>query len=208
MDNLIIGHALIYGGDPTQANGAGMILLGETRDAITVNPQVSISHGKTDSKGGIPLLGTGYTDGGQPMANLPLIGNQKDQLNMLLPGSTLQNDVLSFGSRPRKLTIDDYNTLCIIPVDEVDQGANGIDAPNAIWFPFFITQEFGQFTYDLPEGDDNLTAFSRDTNVISVYHTEDQAASPIPEDARRGFRGSPNNAGLQGWSLPDHSANL
>jgi hypothetical protein len=62
----------------------------------------------------------------------------------------------------------------------------------------------------LPDGDDILSNYTRDTVIASLYHPTDHAGNTVPKEARAGFRGSPEGAGLTAgtWSLPDHSANL
>lgn len=206
------GPALVYLGDPTQASGAGMNFLGHVRGEITVSPQVNISMGNVDAKGNIPLADAVFNSGPQPIAGIPFVDEEKAKLTELLPGSSTVtnggNTALLLGSGVEKVAVADIGTLCIIPVDEVDQGTNGIDSDNAWWFPRAITQAFGQFSYTLPDGEDILNDYSRDTTIASLYHDKDHAGTTIPKDARPGFRGSPNGAGISGWSLPDHSANL
>lgn len=209
-----VGPALVYYGDPTQASGAGMNFLGHVRGEITVNPQINIAMGNVDAKGNIALADAVFNSGPQPLANIPFVDEEKAKLQHLLPGSSIASnggkDALLLGSGVEKVAVADIDTLCIIPVDEVDQGTNGIDAPNAWWFPRAITQTFGQFSYTLPDGDDILNDYSRDTTIASLYHDQDQGGNNVPKDARPGFRGSPEGAGMGSgtWSLPDHSANL
>ena len=212
MGKYKIGPALVYMGDPTQANGAGMIFLGHVRGEITINPNINISTGMVDAKGNIPLAETLFNSGPQPVANIPFVDEEKEKLKELLPGSSIATNggdgALLLGAGVQRIPVADIKTLCIIPVDEVDKGTNGIDAPNAWWFPRAICNAFGAITFALPDGDDNLSAFTRDTSIISLYHEKDQAGSNVPKDARPGFRGAPADAGVTGWSLPDHSVNL
>lgn len=209
-----IGPALVYMGDPTQASGAGMNFLGHVRGEITVNPQINISFGNVDARGNIPLADAVFNSGPQPIANIPFVDEEKAKLQQLLPGSSLATNggktALLLGKGVKKIAVADIDTLVIIPVDEVAVGTNGIDAPNAWWFPRAITQEFGNFTFTLPDGDDILGGYSRATVIASLYHPTDQGSNTVPEDARAGFRGSPEGAGFTAgtWSLPDHSANL
>jgi hypothetical protein len=207
-----IGPALVYMGDPTQADGAGMTFLGHVRGEITINPNINISTGQVDAKGMIPLADTVFNSGPQPVANVPFVDEEKEKLKELLPGSSIVTNggdgALLLGAGVEKIAVADIDTLCIIPVDEVDQGTNGIDAPNAWWFPRAICNQFGAITFQLPDGEDNLSNYTRDTAIISLYHETDQADATIPKDARPGFRGAPSEAGISGWSLPDHSSNL
>ncbi|MDZ7658088.1 hypothetical protein [Fodinibius sp.] len=212
MGTYKLGPCLAYLGDPTQASGAGMQFLGHIRGETTVNPNINISTGRVDAKGMMPLADTLFNSGPQPVANVPLVDEQKEKLKELLPGSSIVSDggdgALLLGSGVQRIAVSEIGTLCLIPVDEVDQGTNGIDAPNAWWFPRAICTDFGSITFALPEGDDNLSTFARDTVLTSLYHDVDQADSNIPKDARPGFRGAPSEAGITGWSLPDHSTNL
>lgn len=212
MPEYKLGPALTYLGDPTQASGAGMTFLGHTRGDTTINPNINISTGQVDAKGNIPLADAVFNSGPQPVANIPLVEEAKEKLKELLPGSSIATNggdgALLLGSGVQKIAVADIPTLCIIPVDEVDSGTNGIDAPNAWWFPRAICNQFGAITFQLPDGEDNLSNYTRDTAIISLYHETDQASTSIPKDARPGFRGAPAEAGITGWSLPDHSANL
>ena len=209
-----LGSALAYLGDPTQASGAGMSFLGHMRGETTVNPNINISTGMVDAIGNTPLADTIFKSGVQPVASMPLVDEAKEKLKELLPGSSIATNggdgaLLLGGGGVEKIPVSDIPTLCIIPVEEVDQGTNGIDAPNAWWFPRAICNQFGAITFQLPDGEDNLSNYTRDTQIISLYHDVDQGSTTIPADARAGFRGSPNEVDSNlSWSLPDHSANL
>lgn len=215
MDDFNVGPALVYYGDPTQANGAGMNFLGHYRGDATVDPQISVAKGYVDAKGITPLADAVFYNGVQPIANIPFVDEEAEKLSLLMPGSKVvtngSDKTLLLGTGVKKIPVTDINTLCILPVDEVDQGTNGVDADHAWWFPRAITQTFGNFTYALQDSaDDVLSNQTRDTTIASLYHATDQAGNTLSEDARAGFRGSPKGAGLSDgdWSLPDHSANL
>ena len=51
--------------------------------------------------------------------------------------------------------LDVIGTLAMIPYDELDQGTNGVDAPNGIWVPAAVCYDLGNWVYNLPEGTDD-----------------------------------------------------
>lgn len=204
-----LGPALVLYGDPTQASGAGMNFLGHVRGEITVNPNLNISFGRVDARGMIPLADAVFNGGAAPVASIPFVDEEKAKLKELLPGSSIVTNggdsALVLGSGVKKVAITELKTLCIIPLDEIDEGTNGIEAPNAWWFNRAVTNQFGSFRFSLPEGEDNLSNKTRDTQIASLYHSTDMDGNTVPANARAGFRGSPNALSLT-WSLPDLSA--
>lgn len=203
-----LGPALVLYGNPTVAAGAGMDFLGHVRGEITVNPNINISFGRVDARGMIPLASAVYNSGAAPVASVPFVDEAIDRLKALLPGSSVVENgghsALVFGSGVKKIPLSDLKTLCIIPVDEIGEGTNGIDAPTAWWFPRAVTTQFGAIRFSLPEGDDSLNNKTRDTQIASLWHATDMDNNAVPADARAGFRGSPNAVGLS-WNLPDLS---
>lgn len=203
-----IGPAHVFYGDPTQAAGAGMLYLGKTRGETLVALNVNVSVGKTDQDGMTPLASTVFNSGPAPVITIPFVDEEKAKLVKQIVGSALvtngSNTALVFGAQPKKIALADIGTLVLIPVDEIASGTNGIDAPNAFWFPRAIANDVGQFTFNLPDGDDNLNPHT--VGFIALQHPTDQDGTPnaIPVDARAGFRGSPNSftALATQWSLP------
>lgn len=207
-----IGPCAVLYGDPTQAAGAGMNFLGHIRGEVTVNPQINISMGRVDAKGMIGLASTLFNAGAQPVASIPFVDEEKAKLKELLPGSSIETNggktALVLGKGVKRIALSDIKTLAIVPIDELDEGTNGIDAPNAWWFPRAICNSFGAITFNLPEGEDNLSSVARTTAFASLYHATDLNGGAVPENARVGFQGSPEGAGCTGWTLPDLSAVL
>lgn len=62
-------------------------------------------------------------------------------------------EAFGFGSGFEKYPV--LNSLALIPQDEIGIGANGIDAPNAVWLPGFVVTDFGNLVYNLPESTDD-----------------------------------------------------
>jgi len=204
-----LGPALVLYGNPTIAAGAGMEFLGHVRGEITINPNINISFGRVDARGMLPMASAVYNSGSAPVANVPFVDEEINRLKALLPGSSIITagglDALTFGAGVKRIDITEIKTLCIIPVDEIAEGTNGIDAPMAWWFPRAITTQFGAIRFSLPEGDDSLNNKTRDTQIASLYHPTDMGGGAVPAAARAGFRGSPTAVGLT-WLLPDLSA--
>lgn len=209
---LFYDQAVIYAGDPTQANGAGMLILGEVRDQVTVDIQLEVYHGMLDRTGAIAIAGTGHHNGANPIANIPLIGNGLEQLAMLIQtasifeaddgeGGTTATDILAYGIAPGSIDIEDYFTLALVPRKEAMEEGNGINSKNATWFPRAMCTSFEPFVYDQPDSDDYLGNYAHPVTIQAAYYDKDQADNTIPEPLRRGFRGPVSQAGLD-WSLP------
>ena len=202
-ENKRVGPCHVFIGDPTTASGADMQYMGYTRGEVTVNLQIGVSMGRVDQLGQTPQADSIYTIGPRPVASLPLIDEEKVKLEKVLPGATVTGSALGFGSGFSKIADGDIDTLALIPVDETDQGTNGIDAPNAIWFPAVIATDFGQLVFNLPEGDDAFNP--HEVQVASLFRESDQGSNNIDDEARAGFIGSPNeftDLASAGWSLP------
>ena len=127
------------------------------------------------------------------------MAEEKEKLVAYMVNATKTTDSISFGTDIGKIDPANVPTLCLLPISETGEGTNGIDAPNAIWFPRAIASDVGQFTFNLPEGEDSFNP--RDTQFTSLYAEEDQGATSIPPDARAGFIGKPTDYSLT-WQLP------
>ena len=211
---LFYEQAVIMAGDPTVAEGAGMIVLGEVRDAVTVDVNYEVFHGMVDRTGAVSLAGTGYTNGANPVASIPLIGNGLAQLEMLIATSTIftddldvATDVIGYGADPRTIPVEDYFTLALVPRPDTAATGNGIDSKNATWFPRAMTTTFDAFTYDQPDSDDYLGDYAHNVEIKSAYHKVDQAGAVIPSELRRGFRGPVSDTTL-GWTLPPYDGSV
>ena len=114
-------------------------------------------------------------------------------------------------------------TLALLPVHEAGMGTNGIEAPNAQWFPAAVCTNFGDLISNLPEGNDAHQP--HEASFVSMYMDFDarpvavggarQAGADrvlLPKSHRNFFTGSPTtmpaeslggvNYRLAEWSLP------
>jgi len=195
-----MGPVYVFIGDPTTASGVDMTYLGATRGDVTVNPGINLATARSDQSGMTPLYDTVYNPGPQPVAKVPLIDEEKAKLEAYMVNATQTTDSISFGTDIGKIAAADVPTLCLLPIADKNVGTNGIDSPNAIWFPRAIANDIGQFTFNLPEGEDSFNP--RDTQFTSLYAEEDQGGTSIPSDARAGFIGKPADYSLSSWTLP------
>lgn len=200
----ILGVCHILVGDPTEADGAGMIYAGKTRGDVTVQLNLLTAYARADQAGAVPLASSGYTGGVRPVATVPLYPSSRQVLSSMLPGSKIVTDAepggksaLVFGA-PGRIPEDEVPTMVLVPVD---QAADGVDADDAIWFPAMGVLEAGQFVFRLPEGDDAGSPMS--FQFGGLYREKDQADEPIMKGARTGWMGSPKAVGLADWSLPN-----
>lgn len=209
---LRVGPAHIFLGDPAQASGAGMTYLGATRGDVRVSPGIQVAMGRKDQLGRTPVADAVYTVGPMPVVSIPFIDEEKAKLAVKVANSVVNTNssktALGFGSGFAAVAAADIGTLAIIPVAEIASGTNGIDAPNAIWLPAVICTDFGQFTFNLPEGDDIFPP--HEMQFAGLYREQDLDGAPntIPADMRVMFYGTPNGAAaLDGeWSLPAATA--
>lgn len=201
--DLRVGPCHIYLGNPTIANGTGMVYLGATRGDVRVSPNVNVSTGRADQYGSAPLATAVYTGGPRPVAIAPLVDEEKAKLVHQIIGSELitanGETALAFGTSFKAIPLSEIKTLALVPVTEMDQGVNGVDAKHAIWFPAAVSNAFGDIVFNLPEGDDALQP--HELQLVSLYREKDQANNVIPPAARVGWIGAPKALGLT-WYLP------
>lgn len=206
-ERFLASPAHVFYGDPAQAAGAGMTYLGKTRGEIRVNFDLGISYGRADQVGRAGLADAVFSSGVVSSATIPFIDNEKAKLAaMILTGASLSaggKEAFGFGSKFKAIARSSILTLAIIPETQIAEGTNGVDAKEGIWIPAAILVQPGEWTFNLPEGED---AFSpRNANFMGLYVEEDLDGSPnaIPESSRLGFVGSPEAViGTVQWSLP------
>lgn len=198
-----VGPCHAYLGNPTQAAGAGMKYLGHTRGSVTVAPGINVAFGRADQKGRTPLADSVFTIGPTPVVSLPLIDEEKAKLKEYVPGSVLTTasgeTALGFGDGFAKIPLASVPTLILVPIDEVSQGTNGIDADNMVVLPAAIARDFGQLTFSLPEGDDVFQP--HEVQFAGLLREADHASAAIPTGHRAMFYGPPKALGLT-WYLP------
>lgn len=195
---LVLGPAFLFLGDPTQASGAGLTYLGETRGDVIVTPGIRSAATMSDQRGGAELADGNLVLPPDPEVVTPLIDFERAKLLAQLPDAEevtgTGGGVLNFGSAVTTHTPD---TLCILPVFEK---ADGVNAAHAIWIPAARLMEFGEITYRLPDDGGEVTT-PRSARWKGQYRAEDQGATAIPEKARIMMMGDPTDNSLT-WSLP------
>ena len=194
----------LFLGDPTTASGADMVYLGKTRGDVVFTPNVNIATGFADQTGLTPLAVSVVDSGATPMLQAPLIDEDLDKMIQYITGGTIVENsgkkALGFSAGVQKIAVANIYTLAAIPIDEIAEGTNGIDAPNAIWIPRVIAKNLGDFTHKLAEGDDSFNPHTVEFHAL--YHETDHNDDVVNEALRRGFIGTPNaDTGLT-WSLP------
>jgi len=200
----VLGPFHVFKGDPTTASGAGMTYLGKTRGDITLNPNLGIMTGFADQTGRTPLADVVYDAGPKPMVQVPFVDEEKAKMIKYFEnGEIVTNttkEAIGFSSGIKKIAIADIDTLALIPVSQIASGTNGIDAANAIWLPRVIAKTAGDFTFNLPDGDDILNPHT--VEFEALYYETDQDDNNVNASLRYGFIGTPNaDTGLT-WSLP------
>ena len=199
-----LGPFYVFKGDPTTAAGAGMTYLGQTRGDIKLNPDLGIMVGYADQTGRTPLADVAYDSGPKPIVQVPFVDEEKlKMIKYFENGEIVTNttkEAIGFSSGIKKIPIADIDTLALIPVAQIAEGENGIDAPGAIWLPRSIAKTPGEFTYNLPDGDDILNPHT--VEFTGLYYETDQDASSVNESLRYGFIGTPNADTALTWSLP------
>lgn len=198
-----VGPCHAFLGNPTTAAGAGMKYLGHTRGDVTVAPGINVAFGRADQKGRTPLADAVYTVGPTPVVSLPLIDEERAKIKEYVPGSVLTTasgeTALGFGSGFAKIALASVPTLILLPVDQVTQGTNGIDADDMVVLPAAICRDFGQLTFNLPDGEDVFNP--HEVQFAGLFREADHAAAAIPTGNRVLFYGPPKALGLT-WYLP------
>lgn len=211
MNNVVLSSAHIFVGNPTTASGAGMTYLGPTRGNIELNIGLNIAKGRADNTGLTPLATAVRDSGSTPSVTFNMIDEDKDKLVALIKNLSKVTDgghsALSLGGAPAAISRANLPTLCLLPIDEVAVGTNGIESENAVWFPASIVTEIGPFIRKLAEGEDILSDVAKSVTIEALYVETDQdspTANAINAALRRGFIGTPEaDTGLAGeWSLP------
>lgn len=212
MENIRVGPSYAFIGDPTQTDVDGhataMTYLGRTRGDVVINPNAQIAVGRTDQTGSSPLASAIFFSGIAPTVTIPLVDEEKAKMNEVYNNTSIEVsgalEAIGFGSQFREIPLANLNTLCLLPVKDISSyaGLNGVEEPEAFWLPHIVARNYGQFTFNLPEGDDVLNP--HEVEFAGLYHHEDQANTPIPESMRVLFQGPPD-AGSLGWALPDLS---
>ena len=208
MENYVIGPRHVFLGNPETANGADMTYLGLTRGNVTVTIGLNMAYARADQHGRTPLADAAYITGLTPVVNCPLVDEDKAKLAKIIVGSTVHTNAgktaIGLGSGFRKVGASEIGTLALIPQAEIDVGTNGVEAPNGLWLPAVLANDFGQLVYNLPEGDDSLNP--RDTQFMGLrrlHKFDGLTATNIPEDMQTIFIGPPaGDTALTGWSLP------
>lgn len=199
-----LGTFHVFYGNPCTALGAGMQYLGKTRGDIKLNPDLGIMSGRADQTGRTALADTVYDSGPRPMVQVPFVDEEKTKLLKQFLNASLvtdsTNSAMGFSDGPSKIAVTAIETLALIPVDEIAEGTNGIDAPNAIWLPRAIPQSPGEFTFNLPDGDDILNPHT--VEFMAAYYETDQDGDTVNAALRYGFIGTPNADTSLTWSLP------
>lgn len=199
-----LGPCHIFKGDPTTADGADMQYLGKTRGDVIFNPQLGINMGRADQVGRTPLADTVYDSGPLPILQAPFVDEEvAKMLKYFENASQVTNSTRSamgFSDGISKIAIANIETLAVIPVAEIGEGTNGIDAPNAIWLPRCIAVSPGEFTFNLPDGDDILNPHTVEFHAL--YYETDQDDNTINAALRYGFIGAPGADSGLSWSLP------
>ena len=157
---LRVGPSLIFGGDFTTAGAADVFFLGKTRGEITITPNIEITSGRSDQTGNTPLPEGVKFSGLRPIVSAPLIDEDKTKMQKIFLGSSLgtQNSLqaIGFGSKFKHIPKSSLFTMCILPIRAIADyaGTNGINDPEAFWLPLVAPRDFGNFTFNLPEGED------------------------------------------------------
>lgn len=205
-----VGPCHVFLGDPTVVDGGGMTYMGYTRGDVSVAMNIGVSTGRSDQQGRTPLADGVFVTGPTPVVSLPMVDEEKDKLVKVLPGSSLTGSTaLGAGSGVTVLDVSSIDTLALVPVDEIDQGTNGIDAPHAIWIPAAISTDFGALMFNLPDGDDAFDP--HEVQIAAMLRETDQDANELDQDNGVLFIGPPDQfTNLQNpapppdglWSLP------
>ncbi len=199
-----LGPYYVFMGDPTTASGADMQYLGKTRGDIVFNPDLGIMTGFADQTGRTPLADTVFDSGPKPTVQVPFVDEEKTKLLKQFPTASLvtdsSNEAMGFSAGPQKIAVTDIETLALIPVSEIGEGTNGIDAPHGLWLPRAIAKSPGEFTFNLPDGDDILNPHT--VEFVALYYETDQDGSTVNSNLRYGFFGTPNADSNLTWSLP------
>jgi len=177
-----------------------MTYLGETRDSVVVSININIALGRIDQKGMTPTADSVWSLGPSTMVTAPFVDEELEKISSLIPASEIYTEgalkALGFGAGFEKITV---GSLCILPVKDVTEGANGIESVDQIWLPAAVCNQFGDLSFYLPEGEDVL---DRHTCQFAALRREtDQADTAIPTKAQVTLKGPPAAAGLA-WSLP------
>lgn len=200
-----IGPAVVLLGDPTTALGADMVHLGNVED-VAFDAGVRGAFTSSARRNGTPEVDGIYMHAPAPQAQVQLTDAGIDKLKELIlnhvltpagsGGSTATTDTLGAGDDFVKIAPANVPTLCIVPVEQV---ADGVDAPNAIWFPATLVDGLDGINFSRA-GEDEI---SKPYNIrfSAAYRAADQDATAIPAGHRIWFMGPPENLGLT-WSLP------
>ena len=198
-----VGPCHAFLGNPTVAGGTGMRYLGHTRGDVTVAPGINIAFGRADQRGRTPLADGVYTVGPTPVVSLPLLDEEREKIRDCVPGSVLTTGggetALGFGSGFARIALAAIPTLILLPVDQVTQGTNGINADDMVVLPAAIARDIGQFTFNLPDGEDVFSP--HEVQFAGLLRDADQGAAAIPAAHRAIFYGPPLALGLT-WFLP------
>ena len=181
-----------------------MTYCGYTRGNVSINPNLNISRGRADQLGLTPMADSIRDVGATPMVSAPMIDETLTILAALMPGSTTVTNTtktaLGFSAGPAAIPVASIGTLALIPMDEIDQGTNGIDAPNAIWIPRAFIPNIGEFIHNNEQSDDDFNPHT--VEFHGAYYATDHDGQTVNAGLRRGFIGTPNaDTGLT-WSLP------
>jgi len=201
------GPCHIFLGDPTTALGADMKYLGYTRGDVSFAPNINISRGFADQTGLTPLASSIRDVGATPVLTAPLIDEDLAKMIQYIMGGTTVSDAgnsaMGFSSGPAAIPTANVYTLACIPLDEIAEGTNGIDAPNAIWLPRVFIPNIGELMHDNKQSDDDYNPHT--VEFHSAYNETDHDGQTVNAALRIGFIGTPNaDTGLT-WSLPEVS---
>lgn len=197
---LPFGSAYVQFGDPTTADGANMLNLGQQPSVtVTIDPQVAFPL----AVGGRKNASSAFTRGVVATVEVTFDYFSFDLLTSAFPGiiaATSNTDGDSGYSVTETFTQLTLPTMVVIPPTVTFSAAAASD-PDTIWFPAVAPSgEIKAFTYTDPGtgGSENFytltfEAFDRST---------DQGTAPIPAGARHMFFGAPSLYGLT-WSIED-----
>jgi len=199
-----LGPCYIFKGNPTTALGAGMQYLGKTRGDVILNPGLGIMTGRADQVGRTPLADTVYDSGPLPVLQAPFVDEEIAKMLKYFENSSevtdSTNSAMGFSDGIAKIPVANIETLAVIPVAEIGEGSNGIDAPNGVWLPRCVAKSPGEFTFNLPDGDDILNPHTVEFHAL--YYETDQADDTVNAALRYGFIGTPNADSSLTWTLP------
>jgi len=178
--------------------------LGETRGDIVVQIAPGrYSLGRADQFGMTPLAAAVWSTGPQASCTVALLEHSLAKLLRVFPGSVLTTGggetALGFGSGFARIALAAIPTLILLPVDQVTQGTNGINADDMVVLPAAIARDIGQFTFNLPDGEDVFSP--HEVQFAGLLRDADQGAAAIPAAHRAIFYGPPLALGLT-WFLP------